>query len=217
MTTGLTIVPSTEDLRGRTVVDRDGRVLGKVHDLLIDDQQHKARFLLVAHGGFLGLGEAKSFIPVDAITKITDESRFALITPVNTSPQRPHTTRASSVSAAITAASTTTTDTSRTGLPATVIPSTPGPTFQPRSDSTTKGWAGRSSRRMPWPVRPISAARVRKTRDDRAVGDVRSQADDGGPQPVVASHEPGRLEQGDRSRSRMTVCPSEDAPAGATR
>src|SRR4029078_4474208 len=70
--TGLTIIPSTEDLRGRTVVDRDGRVLGKVHDLLIDDQQHKARFLLVAHGGFLGLGEAKSFIPVDAIPEITE-------------------------------------------------------------------------------------------------------------------------------------------------
>jgi sporulation protein YlmC with PRC-barrel domain len=70
--TGLTIIPSTEDLRGRTVVDRDGRVLGKVHDLLIDDQQHKPRFLLVAHGGFLGLGEAKSFIPVDAITEITE-------------------------------------------------------------------------------------------------------------------------------------------------
>jgi hypothetical protein len=47
-------------------------VLGKVHDLLIDDQQHKARFLLVAHGGFLGLGDAKSFIPVDAITEITE-------------------------------------------------------------------------------------------------------------------------------------------------
>jgi sporulation protein YlmC with PRC-barrel domain len=68
---GLTIIPATEDLRGRTVVDREGRVLGKVHDLLIDDQQHKPRFLLVAHGGFLGLGEAKSLIPVGAIAKIT--------------------------------------------------------------------------------------------------------------------------------------------------
>lgn len=36
-----------------------------MHDLLIDDQEHKVRFLLVEHGGFIGLGETKSFIPVD--------------------------------------------------------------------------------------------------------------------------------------------------------
>jgi PRC-barrel domain len=43
-----------------------------VEDLLIDDRERKVRFLLVEHGGFLGLGETKSFIPVNAITRITD-------------------------------------------------------------------------------------------------------------------------------------------------
>ncbi len=37
------------------------------------DQERKVRFLRVEHGGFLGVGETKSFIPVDAITKITDD------------------------------------------------------------------------------------------------------------------------------------------------
>ncbi|MEO6885924.1 MAG: PRC-barrel domain-containing protein [Jatrophihabitantaceae bacterium] len=70
---GQTIEPMAEDIRGRTVKDKDGKDLGKVHDLLIDDREHKVRFLLVEHGGFLGLGERKFFIPVDAITKITAE------------------------------------------------------------------------------------------------------------------------------------------------
>lgn len=73
---GQTVTPSAVDIRGRTVKDKDGKDLGKVHDLLIDDQEHKVRFLLVEHGGFLGFGETTSFIPIDAITKITAESVF---------------------------------------------------------------------------------------------------------------------------------------------
>lgn len=69
---GQTVTPTAADIRGRTVKDKDGQDLGKVHDLLIDDQEHRVRFLLVEHGGFLGLGETRSFIPVDDITKITD-------------------------------------------------------------------------------------------------------------------------------------------------
>jgi sporulation protein YlmC with PRC-barrel domain len=73
---GQTITPSAEDIRGRTVKDQDGKDLGKVHDLLIDDQEHKVRFMLVEHGGLLGIGETKSFIPVDAITEITASEVF---------------------------------------------------------------------------------------------------------------------------------------------
>lgn len=70
--TGNTITPAADDIRGRTVKDKDGEAIGKVHDLLIDDEERKVRFLLVEHGGFLGFGETKSFIPVDAITKISE-------------------------------------------------------------------------------------------------------------------------------------------------
>ena len=70
---GQTVASAAEDIRGRKVKDKDGKDLGKVDDLLIDDQERKVRFLRVEHGGFLGVGETKSFIPVDAITKIDDD------------------------------------------------------------------------------------------------------------------------------------------------
>jgi sporulation protein YlmC with PRC-barrel domain len=60
-----------EDIRGRQVKARDGEDLGEVDDLLIDPTENKVRFLVVASGGFLGLGQEKSFIPVDAVSGIT--------------------------------------------------------------------------------------------------------------------------------------------------
>lgn len=72
--TGLTVSFPEEDVRGRRVLDRAGEELGTVDDLLVDDAEHKVRFLQVASGGVLGLGEQKLMIPVDAITRITDEA-----------------------------------------------------------------------------------------------------------------------------------------------
>lgn len=71
--TGKTVEGVANDIRGRKLKDKDGKDLGKVHDLLIDDSEGKVRFLLIEHGGFLGIGETKSFIPVDAITQITED------------------------------------------------------------------------------------------------------------------------------------------------
>src|SRR5450759_5707682 len=73
---GQTIANADHDIRGRKVKDKDGKDVGKVDDLLIDDQERKVRFLRVEHGGFVGLGETKSFIPVDAITRITADEVF---------------------------------------------------------------------------------------------------------------------------------------------
>ncbi|MFQ4149996.1 PRC-barrel domain-containing protein [Arthrobacter sp. LAPM80] len=68
---GETIKLGDEDIRSYTVRDKDGNDIGKVHDLLIDPRGNTVRFLVVESGGFLGMGERKSFIPVDAITQIT--------------------------------------------------------------------------------------------------------------------------------------------------
>jgi sporulation protein YlmC with PRC-barrel domain len=67
---GETVADKAEDVRGRQVIDKDGRSLGKIHALLIDDKERKVRMLEVETGGFLGLGEKKSLIPVDAIVSI---------------------------------------------------------------------------------------------------------------------------------------------------
>lgn len=71
--TDLTIPDRDEDIRGRAVIDRDGEKLGKVTDLLVDDAARHARFLIVQHGGILGIGATQSFIPVEAVTHISTE------------------------------------------------------------------------------------------------------------------------------------------------
>jgi len=68
--TDLTVSDPAEDIRGRTVRDRDGKEIGKVNGLLIDRDEQKVRYLQVEAGGFLGLGERHFLIPVDAITRI---------------------------------------------------------------------------------------------------------------------------------------------------
>lgn len=68
--TDLTVADPNEDVRGRTVLDAANEEIGHVDALMIDDQEYKVRFLQVAAGGFLGLGERKFLIPVDAITRI---------------------------------------------------------------------------------------------------------------------------------------------------
>ena len=61
------------DIRGRQVKDAAGEEIGKVDDLLIDEEEQKVRFIEVASGGLLGLGETKSLIPVEAVARITDD------------------------------------------------------------------------------------------------------------------------------------------------
>jgi uncharacterized protein YrrD len=68
----LTVADGEEDIRGRTVKARDGTEIGKVDDLLIDKDDRRVCFIRVESGGFLGVGETKVFIPIDAITMITD-------------------------------------------------------------------------------------------------------------------------------------------------
>jgi sporulation protein YlmC with PRC-barrel domain len=74
--TDRTISSSDQDIRGRMVKDKDGRDLGRIEDLLVDDIERKVRFMEVATGGFLGFGESKSFIPIDAITRMTPDEVY---------------------------------------------------------------------------------------------------------------------------------------------
>lgn len=62
-----------QDIRGRKVVDCDGNEIGKVDDLLIDNEQQKVRLLCVEHGGLLGIGATPLFLPVETVEKIADD------------------------------------------------------------------------------------------------------------------------------------------------
>lgn len=72
--TDRTVADPDEDIRGRDVTDSNGEDIGKVSGLLIDDEEGKVRLIEIASGGFLGIGKDTTFMPVDAITSITDDA-----------------------------------------------------------------------------------------------------------------------------------------------
>lgn len=72
--TGMVLSSPAEDVRGRKVVDSNDEDLGEVDDLMIDDTEKKVRFIRVAAGGFLGMGETKFLIPVDAVVGVTPDT-----------------------------------------------------------------------------------------------------------------------------------------------
>ena len=74
--TDQTVSSSDEDIRGRMAKDKDGHDLGTIEGLLIDDAERKVRFMEVGSGGFLGLGESKSLIPVEAVTRTTADAVY---------------------------------------------------------------------------------------------------------------------------------------------
>ena len=74
--TDQTVSRSDEDIRGRMAKDKDGHDLGTIEGLLVDEAERKVRFMEVGSGGFLGLGESKSLIPVEAITRVTPEAVY---------------------------------------------------------------------------------------------------------------------------------------------
>lgn len=77
--TGKTVADRNEDIREYTVRAGSGEEIGKVEELLIDEEEGKVRLLIVASGGFLGIGKDKTFIPVDAVKSINENDREVFI------------------------------------------------------------------------------------------------------------------------------------------
>jgi hypothetical protein len=71
-----TVAIAADDIRGRMVKDKDGNDLGRIDGLLVDAAGQKVRFMEVASGGILGLGQTKSLIPVEAITRVTEDEVY---------------------------------------------------------------------------------------------------------------------------------------------
>ena len=70
---GLVLADPEDDVRGLTAVDAEGETIGEIDDLVVDEGERRVRFLVVASGGFLGFGETKRLVPVDAVTAVEDE------------------------------------------------------------------------------------------------------------------------------------------------
>lgn len=73
---GQTVADPAEDVRGPHVIGINGTKVGRIADLLIDTQDRKVRFLRVELGGVLGFGATITFIPVEAIGRITGDQVF---------------------------------------------------------------------------------------------------------------------------------------------
>jgi len=61
------------DLRGKDVYDPLGQRIGGVEDLYIDRQEREVRFLEVGAGGFLGIGEKRFLVPVEAVVEVAED------------------------------------------------------------------------------------------------------------------------------------------------
>ena len=73
---GLMLADEHDDVRGMPVMDvRDHRV-GEVEEILVDPQERRARLLVVASGGVLGLGERHRLVPVDAVSRVRAHVRL---------------------------------------------------------------------------------------------------------------------------------------------
>lgn len=70
----LTVKDPNEDIRGRKVIDKNGDDAGTVDDLPIDSQEQKVRLTEVGSGGFLGMGQTKVLVPIDASTRNSDDA-----------------------------------------------------------------------------------------------------------------------------------------------
>lgn len=71
--TNLLFTEDREDIRGRKVLDANGKEIGTIDDLLVDERNRKVRFVQISSGGFLGLGATKFMIPVEAISQINND------------------------------------------------------------------------------------------------------------------------------------------------
>ena len=69
--------PATK-LLGENVLDKKGDRLGKVEDLAIDFEQGRVRYAILSFGGFLGMGEKRFAVPIQALQRFGDDDRLLL-------------------------------------------------------------------------------------------------------------------------------------------
>jgi sporulation protein YlmC with PRC-barrel domain len=72
----LELANEDDDVRGLRVLDPNGHRIGKVDEIVVDEEERRARLLVVTSGGILGLGEDKRLVPVEAVARVSDDVRL---------------------------------------------------------------------------------------------------------------------------------------------
>lgn len=60
------------DLRGKDLYDAEGQRIGSVEELYVDRKEREVRFLEVGAGGFLGIGQKRFLVPVEAVVEVAE-------------------------------------------------------------------------------------------------------------------------------------------------
>ncbi|WP_374458052.1 PRC-barrel domain-containing protein [Nocardioides sp.] len=72
----LMLADEQDDVRGMSVLDvRDHRV-GEVEEILLDSEARRARLLVIASGGIMGLEQHHRLVPVDAVSRVRAHVRL---------------------------------------------------------------------------------------------------------------------------------------------
>jgi sporulation protein YlmC with PRC-barrel domain len=69
----LVLANEDDDVRGMRVLDPNGLRVGEVDEIVVDEEECRARFLVVTSGGIMGLGEDKRLVPVEAVEGVSEE------------------------------------------------------------------------------------------------------------------------------------------------
>ena len=72
----LVLANDDDDVRGLRVLDPQGHRIGEVDEIVVDEQERRARLLVVTSGGILGFAEDKRLVPVEAVARVADEIRL---------------------------------------------------------------------------------------------------------------------------------------------
>lgn len=69
---------SANKMKGEKVTNMNGDELGKIEDVMIDQDEGKIAFVVIKFGGFLGIGDKEFAIPWEALTGGQAGSPFTL-------------------------------------------------------------------------------------------------------------------------------------------
>ncbi|PMR82281.1 photosystem reaction center subunit H [Halomonas urumqiensis] len=69
---------SASTMTGDEVCNRQDEKLGKIQDIMLDTVEGKIRYVVLASGGFLGLGDRLFAVPWKALTQDRENHRFIL-------------------------------------------------------------------------------------------------------------------------------------------
>lgn len=69
---------TADELRGMTVLDQSGKDIGKISDVMVDNDTGQVSFVILAKGGVIGIGASKHAVPIRALNVNADKKQATL-------------------------------------------------------------------------------------------------------------------------------------------